>query len=166
MCCTKGPLALHRRGRPDGETQKRGSKAKAQKRLVPALSTMGAAVRKPVVPDVHLISLRPSLEGLIVPSKYYGIAAAGRAAIFVGDPNGEIAQAIRRSATGFAVCEGDGAGLVRAILALAEEPELAADQGVRARALFEAEFDFPHIIAAWEKMIEESTSGATKRAAR
>ena len=103
------------------------------------------------VPDVHLISLRPSLEGLIVPSKYYGIVAAGRPAIFVGDPNGEIAQAIRRSATGFAVCEGDGAGLVEAILTLAGEPELAAVQGLRARALFEAEFDFPHIIAAWRK---------------
>jgi colanic acid biosynthesis glycosyl transferase WcaI len=31
------------------------------------------------VPDVHLISLRPQLEGLIVPSKFYGIAAVGPA---------------------------------------------------------------------------------------
>src|SRR5262249_8429579 len=28
------------------------------------------------LPDVHLISLRPQLEGLIVPSKFYGVAAA------------------------------------------------------------------------------------------
>ena len=32
--------------------------------------TLGAA-------DVHLVSLNPKLEGLIVPSKFYGIAAAG-----------------------------------------------------------------------------------------
>ena len=30
------------------------------------------------VGDVHLVSLVPKLEGLIVPSKFYGIAAAGR----------------------------------------------------------------------------------------
>jgi hypothetical protein len=36
------------------------------------------------VPDVHLISLRPSLEGLMVPSKFYGIAAAGRPVLYLG----------------------------------------------------------------------------------
>ena len=36
------------------------------------------------VADVHLVSLNPKLEGLIVPSKFYGIAAAGRATIFIG----------------------------------------------------------------------------------
>jgi colanic acid biosynthesis glycosyl transferase WcaI len=29
------------------------------------------------VADVHWLSLRPALEGLIVPSKFYAIAAAG-----------------------------------------------------------------------------------------
>src|SRR5690606_33607100 len=37
------------------------------------------------VADVQLISLRPELEGLIVPSKFYAIAAAGRASLFGGD---------------------------------------------------------------------------------
>ncbi len=36
--------------------------------------------------DVHLTSLLPELEGLIVPSKIYRILAAGRPAIFIGDP--------------------------------------------------------------------------------
>ena len=107
------------------------------------------------LPDVHLISLRPELEGLIVPSKYYGIAAAGRPAIFVGDPEGEIAKTITQSETGFVVREGDGASLAGAILTLASEPGLASVQGERARALFEAEFDFPVALEAWEKVIRE-----------
>src|SRR5262245_3258216 len=41
--------------------------------------------------DVHIVSLRPALEGLVVPSKFYGIAAAGRPTIFIGDKDGEIA---------------------------------------------------------------------------
>ena len=107
------------------------------------------------LPDVHLISLRPELEGLIVPSKYYGIAAAGRPAIFVGDPEGEIAKTITQSETGFVVREGDGASLAGAILTLASEPGLASVQGERARALFEAEFDFPVALETWEKVIRE-----------
>jgi hypothetical protein len=39
-----------------------------------------------------LVSLDPALEGLIVPSKFYGIAAAGRPTIFIGAENGEIAR--------------------------------------------------------------------------
>ena len=84
-------------------------------------------------PDVHLISLKPNLEGLIVPSKYYGIAAAGRPAIFVGNPDGELARIIRDSETGFVIRDGDGAGLAEAILKLARNPELAVAQGARAR---------------------------------
>ncbi len=42
--------------------------------------------------DVHLVTLLPAFEGLIVPSKFYAAAAAGRAVIFIGDPDGEIAR--------------------------------------------------------------------------
>ena len=34
--------------------------------------------------DVHLVSLLPAIEGLIVPSKTYGILAAGRPLVFGG----------------------------------------------------------------------------------
>ena len=36
------------------------------------------------LPDVHLVSLKPALEGLIVPSKFYSAIAAGRPVIFIG----------------------------------------------------------------------------------
>ena len=108
-------------------------------------------------PDVHLISLKPNLEGLIVPSKYYGIAAAGRPAIFVGNPDGELARIIRDSKTGFVIRDGDGAGLAEAILKLARNPELAAEQGARARRLFETKYDFPHAVTAWEKLIRKTS---------
>ena len=52
------------------------------------------------VPDIHFISLRPTLEGMIVPSKFYGIVAAGRPVIHVGDPDGEIARILEREQCG------------------------------------------------------------------
>ncbi len=106
------------------------------------------------VPDVHLISLRPELEGLIVPSKYYGIAAAGRPSIFIGDPDGELACMIRENGTGFVIREGDDATLAGAILTLARDPALRAKQGAHARRLFEEEYGLSHAIAAWETLIE------------
>ncbi len=111
-------------------------------------------------PDVHLISLKPALEGLIVPSKYYGIAAAGRPAIFVGNPDGELARIIGDSKTGFVIRDGDGAGLAEAIFELARNPKLAAEQGARARRLFETKYDFAHAVKAWERLIRK-TSGTT-----
>lgn len=91
--------------------------------------------------DVHLISLRPELEGLVVPSKVYGIAAAGRPMIFIGDADGEIARVISRYACGVTVDQGDGAGLARAVLAFAGAPETCRAMGLAARRAFEAELD-------------------------
>jgi colanic acid biosynthesis glycosyl transferase WcaI len=105
------------------------------------------------LPDVHLISLRSELEGLVIPSKYHGIAAAGRPAIFVGHPDGEIARIIKRSGTGFAVCEGDGKALAQAVMTLAEDAGLAAALGQKARALFESKFDFLLAAGAWEQVL-------------
>ena len=62
-------------------------------------------------PDVHWVSLRPEFEGLIVPSKFYGIAAAGRGAIAITDADGEIAQIVAAHKCGAVVTPGDGAAL-------------------------------------------------------
>ncbi|MDX2306634.1 MAG: glycosyltransferase family 4 protein [Hyphomicrobium sp.] len=109
------------------------------------------------VPDVHLISLRPELEGLIVPSKYYGIAAAGRPAIFIGDPDGEIARLLDRTGTGFSVPEGDAGRLVDVIRQLAREPDMSGAMGTRARAAFLAHYDLPQAVAAWTALLSELT---------
>ncbi|MEL6374241.1 MAG: glycosyltransferase family 4 protein [Pseudomonadota bacterium] len=105
------------------------------------------------VPDVHLVSLRPELEGLIVPSKIYGIAAAGRAAVFVGDPDGEVARLLKAGDAGLTVAPGDGEGLAEALLALARDSERTAQMGVNARAMFDDAFDVGHAIAAWEQLL-------------
>ena len=47
--------------------------------------------------DVHLVTLRPELEGLVVPSKFSGVAAVGRPTIFIGDPEGEIGSIVREA---------------------------------------------------------------------
>ncbi len=65
--------------------------------------------------DVHLVSLRPELEGLIVPSKFYGILAAARPVIFIGDADGEVARHIRRCACGATVSIGQARELAQLV---------------------------------------------------
>lgn len=112
------------------------------------------------VPDIHLITLLPELEGLIVPSKYYGIAAAGRPTIFIGDPQGEVGRVLTRTQTGFVVAHGDSEALARTILTLAREPHLALEYGRRARTLLERACDLPIAVSAWEDVISRATQAS------
>jgi colanic acid biosynthesis glycosyl transferase WcaI len=105
--------------------------------------------------DVHLVSLRPELEGLIVPSKFYGIAAAGRPTIFIGEPDGEIARLIAKYECGLTVRQGDGSGLVQAIWELASDPARLKAMGKRAREAFDAEFTKSIAVARWERLLQD-----------
>lgn len=105
------------------------------------------------VADVHIVSLIPELEGLIVPSKVYGIAAAGRPIVYIGDPDGEIPRVLKAFDLGVTVRPGDAAGLARVLTDLAADPERGRAMGRRARALFEQRYDQPHAIAAWQDLL-------------
>jgi colanic acid biosynthesis glycosyl transferase WcaI len=107
------------------------------------------------VPDLHLVSLRPELEGLVVPSKFYGIAAAGRPTIFVGAREGEIAGKLRRFDCGVAVEQGDAEGLAAAIRGLADDFGTRERMGRNARAAFEANWEKRIACGKWLRLIEQ-----------
>ncbi len=105
--------------------------------------------------DVHIISLRPELEGLIVPSKFYGIAAAGRPVVNIGSPDGEIARLVEHHNCGVTVAAGDGHGLAAAIETLARDRNGCQVMGENARAFSESSGGKRGAIAAWHKLIDE-----------
>src|SRR5262245_17919056 len=106
------------------------------------------------VPDVHWISLRPQLEGLIVPSKVYGIAAAGRPIITVTAKDGEIAQLVEAHECGVVVEPGHADELAKAILQLANKEETKIRMGLRARAMLDAEFTRRHAFRRWCNVVD------------
>jgi len=108
--------------------------------------------------DVHLVSLNPKLEGLIVPSKFYGIAAAGRPTLFIGAPDGEIARILEEFGCGFTVVPGNGKGLADRILQLAQDPQLCATLGARARAAFEKHWNKSKAVEKWEEVLRAVVS--------
>jgi glycosyltransferase involved in cell wall biosynthesis len=105
------------------------------------------------VADVHLVSLSPELEGLIVPSKFYGIAAAGRPILFIGATDGEIARLIDQAVCGFTIEWGDSQTLRDRILQLAQDPHLCAAMGARVRATFEQHWEKSRAIREWAELL-------------
>ncbi len=105
--------------------------------------------------DLHVVSLLPQLEGLIMPSKFYGIAAAARPIAFVGDPAGELAGIVERGACGIVVRAGDSEALARGIVDLAARPAHAREMGSRAHALLESEFSRSSALQRWTNLLDD-----------
>ncbi len=107
------------------------------------------------VPDVQWLSLRPELEGMIVPSKFYSAAAAGRPVIFIGDSDGEVARMIQRGNCGWTFAPGDSKALAATLGLLADDPAAVAEKGRNARALIDREFTRARAFDAWHALLTE-----------
>jgi len=105
------------------------------------------------VADLHWLSLQPALEGLIVPSKFYGAAASGRPVLFVGDPDGEVARLIRHHACGWTFCPGESAEVAELLRDLAGNRALLREHGANARRMVQDHFSRGHGIAAWDELL-------------
>jgi len=103
--------------------------------------------------DVHLISLEPKLEGLIVPSKIYGVLAAARPCIFIGAPDGEVAEILRRHDCGVTVDPEHPAALVVAIERLAGDAAQRQRLGANGRRALEEHYAFRHVPAQWARVL-------------
>jgi glycosyltransferase involved in cell wall biosynthesis len=103
--------------------------------------------------DVHIVSLLPAMESFIVPSKIYGILAAGRPVIFVGDPNGEIAGIISRGRCGSVVRVGDSDALVRELERLKDDAPLRQSMSMAASEYFAEHYTAERAAERWKKVL-------------
>ena len=106
------------------------------------------------VPDVHLISLKPELEGLIVPSKFYGIAAAGRPMIAVTAADGEFARHIQQYHCGTVVEPGAGDQLAATLRSFSSDRRGLQEMGQRARTMLEGQFTRAQAFERWRRLLE------------
>ena len=90
--------------------------------------------------DIHLISQRPGTEGLIVPSKVYGVLAAGRATLYIGPEGTEVARIIKQTDAGRVVPPGDINRTAEALRELVNDSDLRRAMGRRGRKYYEDHF--------------------------
>ena len=108
------------------------------------------------VPDVHVISLQPVLEDLMVPSKFYGVAAAVRPTLFIGDPAGEIPGILREAGCGWSFAVGDAGGVAACIQELSRSPGKVREAGQNARRVLEQEFERRTALARWKAVLDSA----------
>jgi colanic acid biosynthesis glycosyl transferase WcaI len=83
--------------------------------------------------DLHIITVKRGLEGVVVPSKLYSILSAGRPVLVVAPPECDPARIVRESGCGIAVDPDDPYAVAAAIRELRDDPSRLAEMGRRAR---------------------------------
>ncbi len=91
--------------------------------------------------DISLVTMRKGWEGVIVPSKIYGIMAVGSPVVYVG-PESDISWTIEKYKCGFNVENGDTESFIQNIEELYQKENLRKKMGKKARKSFEENFKF------------------------
>jgi colanic acid biosynthesis glycosyl transferase WcaI len=83
--------------------------------------------------DLHVVTVRRGLEGVVVPSKLYGILAAGRPVLAVAPEGSDVARIVRRYACGFVADPDRPDAVAQAVREAMASPGNLAAMGARAR---------------------------------
>jgi glycosyltransferase involved in cell wall biosynthesis len=91
-------------------------------------------------PDVHLVTLKKGLEGLVVPSKLYPIMAVGKPIIALVPEKSDAARLVNDAGCGIVVDSEDVPGFIEAVIYMRENREKRMDFARKAK-LFSTCFD-------------------------
>lgn len=93
--------------------------------------------------DIGLVTQKTESLGTVVPSKVYGLMAAGRPILYIGPRGSTPHQLIERYGCGWHIDCGDASSLVDLLRSLQRNRRLIEKAGQAARHAFEASFDRP-----------------------
>lgn len=96
--------------------------------------------------DLSLVTISEGMEGLVVPSKLYGILAAGRAVAAVCEKHSYLCQLLEEANCGQTFVNGDSKGLANYIRYLSANPQKVEELGQAGRRYLETHFT-PEVIA-------------------
>jgi len=83
--------------------------------------------------DMHVVTVKRGLEGVVVPSKLYPTLAAGRPVLGIAPEESDVIRIIRRTGCGIAADPDDAEKVADAIRGVLHHPEQLQEMGRRAR---------------------------------
>ena len=105
--------------------------------------------------DVHVITVKRGLEGVVVPSKLYGILAAGRPVLVLAPPEADAARIVTQLGCGVAVDPDRADELAAAARGLAADAEILRRMGEAARSAA-PRYDRVNELRRFVEIIEEA----------
>jgi putative colanic acid biosynthesis glycosyltransferase WcaI len=119
-------------------------------------------------PDAHLITITRGLEGVVVPSKMYGILAAGKPIVAVAPPESDVVSLGKKK--GFSISSdpenpSQFANNVRQLLHDAEELRRMGEAAVAASKDYERSAELAKLLALLEPSVPSASSPRTKQSA-
>lgn len=108
--------------------------------------------------DLHVVTVKRGLEGVVVPSKLYGILAAGRPVLAVAPKETDVARIVSRTGCGIVADPDDPTEVVATVRALSRDPERIAHMGRRAREIA-GSYDKVSQLKIFTQTVEEAGRG-------
>jgi len=110
--------------------------------------------------DLHLVSLRPEWQGVVVPSKFFASLAVGRPVLFAGPADSEIAGWIADLGVGLAVHRADQLeAAVDELHRLAAEPEALARWRAHVHRRYGEQFSKRATNDRWDRLLRAIVAG-------
>jgi glycosyltransferase involved in cell wall biosynthesis len=107
--------------------------------------------------DLHIVTVRRGLQGVVVPSKLYPILAAGRPVLAVAPEESDVARIVRRTGCGLVADPDDPDAVARAVLTVYQDRTRLAEMGQRAREAAR-EYDRVKQLERFMELIESLTA--------
>ena len=105
--------------------------------------------------DMHVVTVKRGLEGVVVPSKLYPTLAAGRPVLGVTPEESDVARIIRRTGCGVVGNPDDPAAVAQAIRGALQDAEKLRNMGLRAREIANS-YDRVKQLKIFTQTIEEA----------
>lgn len=103
--------------------------------------------------DLSLLSLKPNMDGVVAPSKFYGMLAAGRPVAAICESGSYIAELVKEGNCGNCFSNGNAEGLAEYILRLKNNSAQVNYLGKNARTYFEQNFTLEKAIPQYLKAL-------------
>jgi len=111
--------------------------------------------------DLHVVTIRRGLEGVVVPSKLYGILAAGRPVLALASEESDVARVVRRNGCGVVVDPDNPAAVQTVVKELASDPARLSMMSQRAREIA-PEFAMHKELELLTRVLEETLQAARR----
>ncbi len=108
--------------------------------------------------DMHVVTVKRGLEGVVVPSKLYPTLAAGRPVLGVAPEESDVVRIIRRTGCGIAANPDDPNSVAEAIRSVLHDTEQLQTMARRAR---EISFSYDRVkqLKIFSETLEEAVRG-------